>query len=404
MTNEKDLLDCLNAVLLKNNFTKTLVDLLNYLNILIVENPESNSERKMHKKLFDFTHKCIEIGRHFSNYSVIFRNQFHEIDGLKTLGKFISNKYLIDEYIKYSQQEKTHGKEFTEFNRLIRGTLGTLFNLCREFDNYSNKWQEEQLFETIFELAEKIKDIKDNQITCCMLLASIATDKQIDKFDDLNRVLPQIVQIVSKCAKAIQKIDKLERVKIQINGETKEICRVIETRAWNLVECLNALYHLAVSDKIKCLIYNKYQVNEHLRIIIFHGNDIEIEYALNLLWQLCFNETIKNQIILDHELVDLIKSYSLKQDESSKKVKKNSLGILWLLNQITESSKSEKITKKLNEKHLMISYNKFSRELCIQIKNFLENIGHKVIIIIIIILKIIDIIIDIYYFNFYLKR
>lgn len=79
---------------------------------------------------------------------------------------------------------------------------------------------------------------------------------------------------------------------------------------------------------------------------------------------------------------------------------KNASGIIWLLNnstiedtaviKVTESSlkvvkSDEKLpflknlsTETVNKKHIMISYNRDSRDLCLKIKNELEKDGHKI--------------------------
>jgi hypothetical protein len=51
-------------------------------------------------------------------------------------------------------------------------------------------------------------------------------------------------------------------------------------------------------------------------------------------------------------------------------------GILWLNK--SEKQKEKKIDSTSNKTHIMISYNKESRDLCISIKNKLEENNYKV--------------------------
>lgn len=109
---------------------------------------------------------------------------------------------------------------------------------------------------------------------------------------------------------------------------------------------------------------------------------------------MCFDQNISKKILEDSEFVHKVKSIStLKADVKYKTLIKSSKQLIWILEtsetqpSVTKSSESDgfgyleisKNDEKIdNQTHIMISYNRESRELCKQVKLKLEEIGLKV--------------------------
>ena len=151
---------------------------------------------------------------------------------------------------------------------------------------------------------------------------------------------------------------------------------------WHCVELLNSVYHLALCDKIKNDVYFTFNMSDHLRTIIYNGNDVEIQYGLKLLYQLCFEKKICQHVKEDQELIAKINLLN-EAESASGSTKKFCRGILWMMD---DNSNKTDISKSMNtqaisiegNKHIMISYNRESRELCTKIKNELEKMNYKV--------------------------
>ncbi len=140
---------------------------------------------------------------------------------------------------------------------------------------------------------------------------------------------------------------------------------------------LNALYHMAVNDHIKQLIYEENRVNEHLRVIVHEGNGTEAEFGVKLLWQLCFDQRVAQVVREDRALVARIEF--LKHTTPCLYLKRNCEGILWQLNHSAAAVPLLKTKQDdSNGRHVMISYNSGSREVCLRIKNELDNLGYRV--------------------------
>ena len=104
------------------------------------------------------------------------------------------------------------------------------------------------------------------------------------------------------------------------------------------------------------------KIKHILRAIIYNGNKDERESAFKLLYQLCFDDKISKDIKEDTKLYDLIQ-----KTENSKTCKR----ILMVIGNKKETENSQ-------NKYIMISYQRESREICLAIKKELERSGKKV--------------------------
>lgn len=174
---------------------------------------------------------------------------------------------------------------------------------------------------------------------------------------------------------------------------------------WSLINILKALYHLSVSDKLKYDIYFRNGLNKCIRVIIYNGNDVEREYSVLLLWQLCFDKQIATDVLNDSDLYNYINALS-SDTLVDRGLQENAAGLVWVLKNsnndekpkimpTTEPPAIDETTVKspepeapktpveapnwsadaINRKHIMISYNRDSRDLCLAIKAELEKDG-----------------------------
>jgi hypothetical protein len=122
-------------------------------------------------------------------------------------------------------------------------------------------------------------------------------------------------------------------------------------------------------------IYKRNNFIKSLQKIIINGIDIEKQYALQLLAQLSFNIQVNQEINKEIELIDYIR----KLDNSDrvfdyKKLKKTCKEFLWIL----EKNSASKLDRKMDDGHIMISYNTESRQTCLKIKKELELLKYRV--------------------------
>jgi hypothetical protein len=242
----------------------------------------------------------------------------------------------------------------------------------------------------------------------CLSMANVASDDEIESMsDNINHVISKLVKYINSGAQSITSPTNERRVKVDfedaINGWTSEdvtsISIEVEGESYNIVELLDSLYHISISDSVKYKIFQDYGMSQILEKIIYNGNSIEIEYGLKVLWQLAFDKKVIDCIKSNQQLLEKLKELSLSNDLNgrSRNIITNSKGILWLINikqtqnlknkinsdelnlkTSSSLSSSSSSSKKDNPHHIMISYNRESRDLCIKIKKDLEAKGYKV--------------------------
>jgi hypothetical protein len=428
----------------KHNFTQILLTILknererlsNVLNINTMNHQLAcdNKENKNYLKTFGFSYLCIGIVRQLSNKSARFCLDFVESNGIETLLGYLKLEPLIEAYIKldkelygkeakkptkdddpeYKYKSKSRKGLCDSIDCLIRGSIGSMLNLSRVYDTTKSKWKKEEtdLVNFLLMLVDKLKDTNDCEMAINMLIAFIADENEIKALGDMSGSKPiqTIVNLIRKLCSTLSKGEKaIKRISIQLNETDKsENCMIAATitkrrTMWHCVELLNALYHMAICDEIKMEIYEKQNMKEYLRVIISNGNEIEQEYSIKLLWQLCFDKKIAHHVTDDDLLMRKLEQLRDLKGQNVESLKNVCHGILWqcenalkvlkvkqwefalkdeekpweiaLKDKEVRTMPNRSISHIEKEKHIMISYNRDAREICLNIKKELEKQG-----------------------------
>jgi hypothetical protein len=346
----------------------------------------------------ELTSILVSIIRMFSNACINFCAFFMENGGIDLLFKFLQNERIVTALVKLHKcnTDLTLNDEDLKarLELIIRGLLGCLINLGKLYCTTKQFWRktENRVVQTLLELGTQLKTVIDCQFAAFIVLALISDDSltQMPQFEEVQ--LPTMCQVIGRIARLTENLCQMliinnraiKRIPMHMNvndSEYRDVAVIeVDSSQWNLVELLNALYRMAVNDRIKQDIYEKYDLSSHIRVFLYKGNDTEAEYAAKLLWQLCFDKTVAAQVRDDYELIarlEFLNHYS-----PNVYLKRNCSGILWQLNHETSDTKpdvdeaSEEGFK--DDKHIMISYNSGSRVTCLKIKKELETQGHRV--------------------------
>ena len=225
----------------------------------------------------------------------------------------------------------------------------------------------------------------------------------INTLSETQTVIIHITKLVAACAHSLESGD-VQRLSIQMeeNEEPEDICvcsndNVDDVNAgtdnskWHLAELLAALYKLAVNDNLKKAIYKDHKINEYLRTIIYKGNYAEKELGIWMLYQLCFDDDVARDIECDKKLCKYIEELSTETETGRAYLARKCKGILWNViseNIVVPTQESDAISpgqvimktqsEKSKNKHIMISYNRESRETCLKIKAELEKLDYLV--------------------------
>lgn len=127
------------------------------------------------------------------------------------------------------------------------------------------------------------------------------------------------------------------------------------------------LYKISINENRKLEIFKQSYFKECLFEIIKTSNDAEKQHALQLLITLCFDNDILSEVRQENELINFIENLLLSETIKYIQLKKACRNFLWII------KKKEDNVKNSNKKHIMISYNSATRDLCLKIRNFLVS-------------------------------
>jgi hypothetical protein len=384
------------------------------------EDIRNKSSKKFH--CLAVLKEIVCILRAITKYSIKCCRKIHEFDGLRVLFGYINDNAICQKYIQLGSDDAIkESKLFIYLDKSMRGIVGCVTNLTKVYHSNKQAWKDCGAVSSLLAYADKLKNFSDNRTTAYIALANVADEEEIKNLSDLSLVVENITHMISICCEAIKLQDDSNRMKVLLYEDSKTTYKVIRIVAhetvWNLIELIKALYHMAINDNIKNDIYYKYKMNDYIRTIVYEGNSVEEEYAFNLLWQLCYKSEIANDVLNDQNLYLTIKAYSnvsLEEKRKSifnellssndaeqefkieKQIQANCKGILWIIEKKQKQERDQLINNddsphspqvnlqakpieaKEKPRHIMISYNRESRTLCLKIKQELEKLSFKV--------------------------
>ena len=326
-----------------------------------------------------FNH-VLSIVLNSTNESKEFQIKFHDFNGTKILLRFINDDDIIEKCQQLKRNVVINGKEPS----LLRAIATTIYNLSFLGDSHKNDFNNLNATTIISKFLNN-KSIDDDFRMCASLtLANILNNNEIETLPNLNLALNGLIHLLHQASIMISSKMNLKRIQIQteINGEDliADICTIDTTWCtWHIKEVLTGLYRISINDKIKSEIYDK--TKEDLKLIIYNGTDFEKAFALQVLWQLCFDNKIGKKVKDDKQLYDCIQQFAQQINLKIKNLQYFASGILWSVDKVTQLQNqiSIKNVAPINKKkHVMISYNCESRKLCMEIKNKIMEKGYDV--------------------------
>jgi hypothetical protein len=365
-------------------------------NEYIIDLKECYGIEKVYRTEFRFVQILLFITWCLSSRSNSFSTKFHKAGGTKALIEYLAEENLVKNTLNLKYEKQQAGDNSPPGLYFMRAIIGAVNNLSKLADDFQKDFLDMNATSVLLKLIPLINDLPTHRISTYMAIANIVSDKEIETLPEVELVVADIVKLIQTISHGISAKHKNIRSKYEINGEKVFVYVVsIASSQYHVVELLEVLYRVAVNDKIKTVIYKDYGCKQYLKNIFLNGNTVEREYTIKLLWQLCFNEEISNDVKNDHELMSFIEKISKNEDNTnSSRLKKYADGLLWSCHNssvprkpsslVTEIIPDSFVVKELKKKevhqpeHVMISYNRESRGLCLKIKSELEKIGLKV--------------------------
>ena len=383
---------------------------------------------------FDYLEQFLLTLHSFTNLNTQFvAKYFENNNSIRILFQYLGNKLFRIRLAEYFTQKKN--AYFESFRKLFELLVKIVFNLSRYFTKLTNStasenagyyvlsrksWTDSNATQILSDILAEIDFLPDTRIIINLILANLSNDDESGDKSLQERVIFENVMLLQVVATQIFS-KYVMRVKINnyyysnnfecdepevSEGEASnqlEVAGINEVGELTIIDVLNCLYNMALNDNLKFDLYEKYNVKVYLRQIILNGNMIEKEHSIKLLWLFCFENEISKSVKEDSELIDYIQNLLRASDESrNKRLKHNCKGVLWLMADHIESESKRKfsqnerrnkwLAKNSNnsnnssvltytnqvDKHIMISYNKDSRDICLKIKEELENAGFTI--------------------------
>ena len=348
-----------------NNFHLSLYQLAEYLSSIC---GTINADEIPASKEYDYFFYSMQLINFSTLYCRNFRLKLLDIDILKVLVKFISNETFLKNF---------HSVRPYRFLLLNFGVLTI------EVESYKSNWSELNAVDIFLNILKNHTEFKKD---ICGIILNVADDNQIGFISEMPDIISLYTRSLARGANLIQNEGILVRQKRDIFYEEEQITKQHdiccipyeddENITESLVGILRTLYRVAVNNKIKYDLFVKYNVKDQLRVIILKGNDIESSYGLKLLGQLAFDPQVLEIVSKDSELIQFVEATLNNPNTTIKATRTSCQQIIWSINQTKKKVKEEKKTNHLSQ--VMISYNSASRDVCMRIKNKLEESGFKV--------------------------
>ena len=371
-----------------NVLSYTKKDLISYVNTYetLNELKDANGVEKLYISQFQLSFKTVLICWNASNRSKEFKYKFYDCKGFEAMLSYISDETFVKNCtrFKFPNTKRVNSNEQPGV-RFLRAIIGTMNNVSKIADDVKQSMNKLNAAQIIMKFAINMKEYLSHRMSAYMAAANILNDNEIETLPDTKLVVHDIISLISVCSNALKTKKGIQRDMVTIDGknERRETVFIVSTNLSNyhIIELLQVLYKIAVNDTIKMELFDSFKLSVHLEILILEGNLTEKEYSLRCLWQLCFQASIAQRVHENKKLYEYI--CELVSSENTN-VQKFSNGIIWSIDrtkpqetkddQIQNSPTNEKKTKQ----HIMISYNSYSRELCMNVKRELENLEYKI--------------------------
>ena len=376
-------------------FINLTVDFIRQTHVSLIEDLKYFKPQKIKYQfiIFQIMLKCnalfsfIKSIENMSDTSIEFciKYQKESENGVKAIFNFISDEFLIQTMLNNKENFIITFINDCNYNQLFH----SIFNLSKAHNKFKEQWTNLNAFITLFNLSKryqkiKVKNSDDFALLSIMTISNIASDDELNKLSVAPNLLMNLIQKLEKFSNVLAAKSKFLEI-INIKNEPKRESYQIEESeqnvelledddGFNIFECIQALYKFAINDRFKNSIYETFNLKPILIKIMTYGNSSEQEYSFKLLNQLCFDKKIALDIGTDSETVNLMKDIQANSETVNKNLLKYVNGVMWLVNE--ENKERKTTTEEL--KHVFISYNAGSRKTCLQIKTFLESLGHKV--------------------------
>jgi hypothetical protein len=195
---------------------------------------------------------------------------------------------------------------------------------------------------------------------------------------NIDLIIKLLVELVKESALSIEKGETLYKIDVEL--ENNKVSSVHQIRRkdlfLNTIEILNSIFYFCSNEKMRREIFHNFDIKEDLKKILIHGKSAEVEYALKLILQFCFDEMLVIYFKEDSEFVQIIISILGHQDPNEKIIY-YCKGIKFILN--NKKVEADSINYSLKSiKKIFISHDLKETDVTIKIGDNLKMFDFKI--------------------------
>jgi hypothetical protein len=349
---------------------------------------EYTKERQVNHQL-NYLYNITGIIHNWTYKSKLFAVEFLSItDGLVILFELLNNKLLISKIMDLENSVNKSAANYIS-KSIYRNVLVSIYNLSYLEYLYQEDWKAVHAFYSLMNVARfsaYYRNLANFLFVAYLSVANIFHDIDVsgDKLSEIKLVIKTLIEMFNRCINKMG--DKKFLLKMNVYEASDKIYDItfieeFETK-WNFIEITGALTRLSVNDTLKNVIYSDYPILENAQEAIKKGNEVEQDFAIKLLWHLCFNKKISQDVLSNYnELLMFIRQIFVEKREyveNKRLLVTISNFMFYLRKEIRSDPEETKTNAAVNLNHITISYQNDEKEFCLRLKSDLETQNFRV--------------------------
>lgn len=292
---------------------------------------------KFPKKRPELFMTLIKVISMLTYFSKVFRIKFNQYGGTELILNFLSDKYIILECINACQREPVKNEDIANF---LKNAFGSVYNISKSAR--INHKKAVRIFTKIIVDTDRLEDYL---IPAYFLLAKYSNNKEENNlFPNKGLFFEKLLVIFQSYAVSIRENQRIHRLCFD-NDRFADVSIMSKSSLHlNLIDVLNTISFLIRNDLDLIKMIEIFKIENLIKSVLLKGNDFEVEFAVRILFELCFCEKFQGN---DEILISMIRRIVIYQ-YPNKVLIRYCEGVLWL-----KFEKQKHLEKSQNEARIL---------------------------------------------------
>lgn len=288
--------------------------------------------------------------------SLDFRDMLIKQNGLKALLDMVKSEAFIQNLFKYDQAS-------------VGYIIYNISWLSKNADSNKKLWHALNTIEILLNFSKKIDK---SRIFIYMIICNVVDDKDIENITEIKQITEAVSKMFIDCVN-MQEKQYMKNEFIDDENNTKHEFSIKYIRddqdkvKVSVTGLLLTLYRISLNDQIKWNLFNTKGLVEAIKKLVNEGNDVEKQYALRLLTQLCFEDKVLVELRKDIKFNEFVAVLFKEENITFKRLYQTCEQYLWLIKEKTIGE------YKIDDDQIIITLASTSRPLGLKLKSVLEQ-------------------------------